>query len=298
MQTKHRIQELLSSAGVRPNKKLGQHFLIDLNLMRLLIDSADIRSDDVVLEVGCGTGSLTEALVEKAGFVVAVEFDLCLAGITKEQLTRADNLDIIAADILQDKRTINHTVTDAIATARKSHSGRLLLAANLPYNAASAVVLNLITGSTTADAMCVTVQKEVAERLTAEPGGKEYGTLSIFLAATGEVETIRILKPSVFWPQPQVNSAMIKYVRNKNKVERIRDMTLFADTIALFMQHRRKMVKSCVKLATGNLAGIESWSAIFEKCSVNPDYRPEQILPEQYIAVSNLCCEYLKGKAQ
>jgi 16S rRNA (adenine1518-N6/adenine1519-N6)-dimethyltransferase len=92
MQTKHQIRDLLSLAGIQPNKRLGQHFLIDLNLMRLLIDSANIRKDDIVLEVGCGTGSMTEALAEKAGRIIAVELDRNLYEITRKRLSDAENL--------------------------------------------------------------------------------------------------------------------------------------------------------------------------------------------------------------
>jgi 16S rRNA (adenine1518-N6/adenine1519-N6)-dimethyltransferase len=291
MQTKHRIQELLASAGVRPNRKLGQHFLIDLNLMRLLVDAADIHADDVVLEVGCGTGSLTEGLVEKAGFVVAVEFDACLAGIAKEQLAQADNLCIITADVLQDKRTINRTVADAIEDARKSHTGRLLLVANLPYNAASAVVLNLITGQTTADAMFVTIQKEVAERMTAHPGTKDYGILSILLSTAGSVRHIRTLRQTVFWPQPQVDSAMISYIRDAEKLKAIKNIEMLSKVAGGFLQHRRKMLKSCCKLMTGDLGKIENWPEIFHKCGIDPESRPDQLEPGQFVALANLCCD-------
>ncbi|MHC4722479.1 MAG: rRNA adenine N-6-methyltransferase family protein, partial [Planctomycetota bacterium] len=100
MQTKQQIQQLLGSAQVRPNKRLGQHFLIDLNLMKLLVDSADIGRDDVVLDVGCGTGSLTQALAEKAGGVTAVEMDKPLARIAEKELAEAKNVEVIHTDIL------------------------------------------------------------------------------------------------------------------------------------------------------------------------------------------------------
>ena len=191
MQTKQEIQQLLASAGVWPNKRLGQHFLIDLNLMRLLVDSAQITNNDIVLEVGCGTGSLTEALSERAGKTIAVELDTTLAKIAERELAKAKNVEIINTDILEAKNTISRTIARVLEPARKKHSGRVLLVANLPYNVASAVMLNLITGPITADAMYVTVQKEVAERMTALPDSKDYGTLSIFLAAAGEVKTER-----------------------------------------------------------------------------------------------------------
>ncbi len=299
MQTKRQIQQLLASAGVRPNKRLGQHFLIDLNLMRRLVDSANINGNDIVLEVGCGTGSLTGELVEKAGFVVAVEFDRTLAGLAKSSLANTDNVELINTDVLKNKNTLSHTVVSALESARKKYTGRVLLVANLPYSAASPTMLNLITGPAAADAMYVTVQKEVADRMTAVPGSGDYGILSILLSAVGDVKTIRILRPSVFWPQPKVDSAMVGFVRIEEKYRRIEDMGLFGETVNLFMGHRRKTLTACSRLARGRLAKINNaedintgginWPEIFERCGIVPTRRPEQLSSEDYLAIANLC---------
>jgi 16S rRNA (adenine1518-N6/adenine1519-N6)-dimethyltransferase len=288
MQTKRQIQQFLESAGIFPQKRLGQHFLIDLNLMRLLVDAANIGSSDIVLEVGCGTGSLTEALARRAGVVIAVEIDTALAEIAKRELKDFGNVEIINTDILKSKTTISPVVTDALALTRKKYPGRILLVANLPYNVASPVTLNLLTEPVVADAMYVTVQKQVAERMVAAPGSKDYGTLSIFLSATGEIKTIRVLMPTVFWPQPSVDSAMVSFVRNKDKAERVLDMKLLGDIVNLFIGHRRKMLKACTKFARGRLAQITNWPEIFQRCSIDPTARPEQLSTQDYISLANL----------
>ena len=298
MQTKRQIQELLESAGVRPNKRLGQHFLIDLNLMRLLVETANINDNDIVLEVGCGTGSLTGELVEKAGFVIAVELDRTLASLAKSSLANAENLELINADVLKNKNTLSPTVVSALESAREKYNGRVLLVANLPYNVASPTMLNLIKGPAAADVMYVTVQKEVADRMTAVPGSGDYGTLSIFLSVTGDVKTIRVLRPTVFWPQPKVDSAMISFVRKEEKYRRIEDMDLFGETVNLFMGHRRKTLTACSRLARGRLAKINNteginWPEIFERCGIVPTSRPEQLSGEDYIAIANLCSSSL-----
>ncbi len=290
MQTKKQIQQLLESAGIFVNKRFGQHFLVDLNLMRLLVDSANITSNDIVLEVGCGTGSLTEALDERAGKVIAVELDHTLAEIAKRQLTKAKNIEIINTDILENKNTISRTVIKLLGLAREKYcDGRVLMVANLPYNVASSVMLNLVTGPVSADAMFVTVQKEVADRMTAVSGSSDYGTLSILLGAAGQVKMIRTLKPTVFWPQPQVDSAMVSFVRERVKFGRIQNMELFSEVVSLFMGHRRKTLMACTKLSQGKLAKVNNWSEIFERCAVDPRKRPEQISPEDYIDIANLC---------
>lgn len=293
MQTKQQIEFLLNSAGVSPNQRLGQHFLIDLNLMRLLIESAGIRRDDIVLEVGCGTGSLTEGLVEAAGRVIAVEYDDTLAQIASGQFEDYDNIDIINSDVLESKHTICRDVLEAIQKAANELGGRLMLVANLPYNVAASVMANLISGPVVAQGMYVTVQKEVAERCTAAPGGKHYGLLTILMSATGQAKIIRKLKPSVFWPRPAVDSAMMSFIRNEQKVAQIHNIGFFGEVVSLFMGHRRKMLKACVKLAAGRLEKVRDWGDIFARAFVEPQHRPEELSAENYISIANLCYEQL-----
>jgi len=293
MQTKRQIQQLLEAAGIRPNKRVGQHFLIDLNLMQLLIDSANICDDDIVLEVGCGTGSLTQGLAEHAGYCLAVELDEKTAKIAKKQMAKTNNVEILHDDILESKNTISKIVASKITSARKKYAGRLLLVSNLPYNVACPVMLNLVKGPIVADEMHFTVQKELAQRMNASVGNKHYGTLSILLAATGDIKTERILKPTVFWPQPKVDSAMVTFIRKKNKAQQIENVELFGELVNLFMQHRRKMIKTCTKLASGKLTKIRNWPNILQSCSVDPTSRPDQLSPEDYIRIANLCHKYL-----
>ncbi|MFA5553396.1 MAG: 16S rRNA (adenine(1518)-N(6)/adenine(1519)-N(6))-dimethyltransferase RsmA [Phycisphaerae bacterium] len=295
MHTKQQIQNFLREAGFSPNHRRGQNFLIDLNLIRVLLGLANISKNDVVLEVGPGTGSLTEELVKLAGKVITVEIEQILAQITSRQLADAENLQIITTDVLQSKNTIDAVVIEAIEQAKKQFSGRFMLVANLPYSVACPVMLNLVTNTLTADCMYVTVQKEVAQRMAAEPREEEYGTISILLAATGDVKIERILKPTVFWPEPQVDSAMVSYIRNDNKVRRIHNMRMLTEVVSLFMGHRRKMLKACAKLATDDLAKVRNWSAVFQECFVDPHLRPEQLEVTDYVAIANICAEQLKS---
>ena len=296
MQTKQQIQKLLSSAGVTPNHRLGQNFLIDLNLMRLLVDSAGIHSNDIVLEVGCGTGSLTEALAEQAGCVIAVEFDSTLADITKNLLREKHNVKVLQTDVLESKNTIDHTVKETLKTIRKKYLGRVMLVANLPYSVACPVMINLLTSTPFADCMYVTVQKEVADRMKAAPSSRHYGPLSILLSAFGEVKMMRVLKPTVFWPQPKVDSAMVSFVRSQEKVKLIHSTEIFTEVVSLFMQHRRKMLKACTKFAEGKLENIHNWPEIFDDSCVDPHWRPERLAAQNYIAIANLCSEYISSE--
>lgn len=300
MQTKQQIERLLAGAGTEPNKRLGQNFLIDLNLMRLLIGAAHIDRRDVVLEIGTGTGSFTEGLAQSGGQVISVEIDRILFQIATTQLKKYENVRVINTDILASKSTLCGTVVEAVRQAGVRLGGRILLVANLPYNVAAPVMMNLIIGgdgdgsSIVADCMCVTVQKEVAERMTASPSTKEYGAISILMAATGHVTVMRKLKPSVFWPRPQVDSMMVRFKREAKKVEKIHNLGLFRETVNLFMGHRRKMLQASAKFVTGRLEKIGNWHEIFERAFVDPHSRPEELDADQFVSIANLCYETLQ----
>ena len=257
--------------------------------MRLVVDSARPGPEDVVLEVGCGTGSLTQALAECGAGVVAVEIDRTLAAVAASQVADGDRVQIINADVLSNKGTVNPVVVEAIDRARRKRRGRLLLISNLPYDVASAVMVHLVTGPMQADAMAVTVQKEVADRMAAKPGSNHYGTLSVFLQATGRVEVLRVLRPSVFWPPPKVDSALVRYVTDDEKRRRIKDMTLLGEVVGLFMQHRRKMLRACAKHVPSSLGNRSVWMRIFEQCSIDVTLRPARLSPGQYVALANAC---------
>ena len=293
MQTKQKIQRLLEAEGVTPNHRRGQNFLIDLNLMQLLINTAQICDNDIVLEVGCGTGSLTETIAELAGKVIAADIDPTLARIASKQLQHFHNVELIETDILESKSKIDSNVKNAIKKAENIYTGRILLVSNLPYSISSPLMINMVTSDLCADAMFVTVQKEVAQRMTASPGSKNYGTLSIFLAAAGDIKIVRILKPTVFWPQPQVESAMVSFIRKKEKVQNIKDMKIFRQVVNLFMQHRRKMLKACIRFAQEPLLSVQNFSNIFSDCGIDPHERPEKLYPEQYVEIANLAAKFL-----
>jgi 16S rRNA (adenine1518-N6/adenine1519-N6)-dimethyltransferase len=281
----------LAGAGTQPKHRLGQNFLIDLNLMRLLVEAAHLHEQDVVLEVGTGTGSFSEAIAEQCGRLITVEYDTALFNLAKTQLARFENITQFNRDVLENKNTIHQEILDAVTAAKDTFAGRFLLVANLPYNVGSCVMANLITGPLVADGMFVTIQKEVADRMAASPGSDDYGTLSILMAATGNVHFLRKLPPNVFWPRPQVESAMVSFERDPQKAAQIHDMQTFREIISLFMGHRRKMLRACVKFTEGNLEKVRHWGDVFEEAVVDPHCRPEELTPKQYINIANLCYE-------
>lgn len=281
-QTKHQLQELLEGAGITPRRQWGQHFLIDLNLMRLLVDKAELKGTETVLEVGCGSGSLTELLAERAGVVVAVEIDAKLADIARVQLHPYKNVALFCADVLARKSAIEPKVLAAVKEAQERLRGGFFLIANLPYQVAAPLVLNLIMGQMVPEAMHITVQAEVAQRMAAKPGTKAYGLLSIMLQATGQVSWLRRIKPTSFWPVPNVYSAMISWRRSEEKWEKIGDIDRLKETADMLLQHRRKQIQSCLakSLSRDNIA------CLLAGLGINGNIRAETLAPEKFVELA------------
>jgi len=271
---------LLNEAGIRPRHVWGQNFLIDLNLMRLLVDRAQLRTDDTVLEVGCGTGSLTDLLAQKTGTVIAVEIDRQLAKIAQSQLQSHGNIQWFHNDVLVNKSTLQPAVIAAVTGAQKGLAGRFLLVANLPYQAAAPLLINLILSEKPPDRIIVTVQAEVADRMTATPGTKAYGSLSILMQATGLVKQFRTIKPQAFWPRPKVNSAMVSYQRAQEMCAKIKNIAALKRLIDRLLGQRRKKIKTC-------LAQDNAMTQIIPQF-IDPNARGETLGVDKFVALSQL----------
>jgi 16S rRNA (adenine1518-N6/adenine1519-N6)-dimethyltransferase len=281
--TKHELVELLDGAGLRPRHRWGQNFLIDLNLMRLLVEAAEIQPDDVVLEVGCGTGSMTGLLAERAGAVVTVDIDEGLAQVAENELEQCENVTVLCCDVLANKSTIAPMVVEAISQARERLGGRVLLVANLPYQVAGPLMIDLLLQAVPVAGMFVTVQAEVADRMVSGPAVKAYGPLSIILQATGAVKRLRTLSPGAFWPRPRVTSAMVAWRRDGESCEAIDNMHRLKAVIDLLLGRRRKKISTC--LAKSELG--DELLGVIERLGIDPDARGETLSPLQFVALAN-----------
>ncbi len=259
-QTKRDIQAMLEAAGVHPLKRFGQHFLIDGNLMRKVLAAAAVRPDDVVLEVGPGTGSLTEELVQQAGHVVAVEIDRTLQALCWDRLGQRENFTLIAGDVLERKSAIAPAVLKALHERQQQLGGRILLVANLPYQVATPLIIDLLAVKPAVAEMCFTIQAEVADRLKAPAGGKDYGPLSILTQALADVQHVARVPPEAFWPVPEVDSAIVRIV--VKPVTDVPETTQrrLAELVHGCFNHRRKTLRWSLRnmLAEPALARIEA----------------------------------------
>ena len=246
-QTLSYLRSLLESHGIRPKNKLGQNFLIDLNLLDLIVRTAELSKQDLVLEVGSGTGTLTGRLAEAAGAVVAVEVDADFCALSRELMVSQLNVRVLHADALRNKNEMNPVVLSALAEQHRAFScSRLKLVANLPYVVATPVIANLLLGEQKFERMVVTVQWEIAERMLAKPGEKAHGALAILMQSLADVEVVRQLAPTVFWPRPQVDSAIVKIVPNAEKRARVGEVTKFRIFLRDLYTHRRKNLRSAL----------------------------------------------------
>ena len=277
-QTLSFLMRRFEAAGIRPHTRFGQNFLIDLNLQRILIEAAELGPDDVVLEVGTGTGSLTVLMARQVAAVVTVEIDRQLFQLAGEELFGHENVVMLGVDALQNKNRLNPAVLEAVDGQLGAASGRRLkLVANLPYNVATPVLSNLLALDAPPQTMIVTIQKELAERMTAVPGTKDYGALSIWMQSQCHVEIVRNMPPTVFWPRPKVSSAIIRVTLDDALRSRIPDRDFFHTFVRSMFFHRRKFLRSELLSAFKKRLGKPEVDAIFARLGLAPTTRSETL---------------------
>ncbi len=273
MQTLTEIKSLLSSRGIRPKHRFGQNFLHDHNQLRKLTESAALTVSDTVLEIGPGTGTLTESLMETGARVVVCDIDPDMLAIVTEHVAprfESDRLHIVEGDCLASKRSINPELFSHVA-------GRFKLVANLPYQITSPLIATLLTQHWSESAPCccdgifITVQREAADRILSDCGTKDYGPLAILASILCDRKRIAQLPPSCFWPAPKINSSMIA-LRPKKLALQL-DTVKMASVLAQGFQNRRKQIRSAFR-------GMQDWPI-----GIEPTMRPEQITPEQWITL-------------
>jgi len=264
------IRKELREYGIFPKKSLGQHFLIDRNILNRVVRTAQISQEDVVLEVGPGLGEMTLALARKAKSIVAVEIDLNLVEILKKKLTDFPNVDVIRGDIL----TLHFRKSDF------PKGQRMKVVGNLPYQISTPLLFHFIELKDFFSTLTLMLQKEVAERLVASPGNKTYGPLSIFTQLFLDLSIRFFVKPSAFFPPPKVDSALVHMEWREKPLVEIEDEKWFKKVVKGCFNYRRKTLVNALKHSSLSFpAGFEER---IEKIGIDRQRRPETLTIQEF----------------
>lgn len=287
-QTVSYLKGRFEEAGIQIQKRHGQNFLIDLNLLHMIADSAELGPDDVVLEIGTGTGSLTALLAERAAAVVTVEIDPAMHQLASEELIDFQNVTMLQQDALRNKNTLHPQVLDSTREQLDAAPGReFKLVANLPYNVATPVISNLLAIERPPHTMTVTIQKELADRITARPGTKDFSALSIWVQSQCHTELVRVMPPEAFWPRPKVHSAILKITYDPELRARINDLQFFHDFVRAMFFHRRKLLRGVVLAAFKGRLDKPTVDEIIARVGISADSRAEELSVEEMIDLAD-----------
>ena len=265
------IRELAAQLDLKPSKSLGQNFVIDSNVCTKIVRTAGVTSDDIALEIGPGLGSLTLAMLEVAQSVIAVEIDSRLA----------QQLPITVAQHFEHPEKLTVINKDALAVNELPVAPTVLVA-NLPYNVSVPVLLHLLEKFPTLRTGVVMVQAEVADRLAAKPGGKEYGIPSVKAAWWADVKNVGTVSRSIFWPAPNVDSKLVGFTRRETAGSEESRAKVFTIIDAAFAQ-RRKMLRSALSSLYGSSSAAE---AILIKAGIDPTLRGEALQVESFCKIA------------
>ncbi len=291
-QTQSFLRNLFRQHGLVPKKKLGQNFLIDINLVDFVVKSGDLERSDFVLEVGTGTGSLTSRLAHDAGAVLTVEIDQAFHQLAKEASNEPPHVRFFQGDVLKNKNTINPDVLAAIDDMEAKYpSKRRKLIANLPYAVATPVISNLLLGERSWERMVVMVQWEIADKLISPPGTKEYGALAVLVQSLCEVEILRKLPPDVFWPKPAVESGIIRIWPKPEMRALIPDVHRFRVFLRDLYAHRRKNLRGGLVSIPATGGSKPFVDATLAKLGYTGLERAETLTPQQHLVL----CEAIMG---
>lgn len=275
------IQAIKERHNFQLSKSLGQNFITDKSVIERIVEGSDVGEDDLVIEIGPGIGVLTAEAAESAAKVVAIEIDKKLIPILAETLADYDNIRVINQDIL--KTDINEIICEEREAG--SFTGGVKIMGNLPYYITTPIIMGILEKGVEADSITIMMQKEVADRIKAAPGGKIYGAISAAVQYYCEVEQVASVPKEVFVPRPKVDSAVLKLsIRKERPVDLIDEKSFFACIKAGFGQRRKTLLNS---LTGVNGLPKEDIKEILEAAGVDPARRAETLDINEFAAIAN-----------
>jgi len=265
------VRTLVTQLGFHPSRALGQNFLVDRNILDIFIDSAELTAEDRVLEIGPGLGVVTEAILSRAKSLVAVEKDRRLFAYLSEKQADCKSLNLIEGDVL--KVGIPSLLADGVDK----------VISNLPYTPGSRILLDLVRDDNAPQEIVVTVQLEVAQRITAAPGSKAFGLMGVWCQLHYDVEMVKVISPNCFWPRPDVKSAIVKLKHRQKAVLDKSDEAFFYKLTRHAFQQRRKQLASTLSKSPGDLrVDADTCRKYLIEAGASVSARPEELSLEQW----------------
>lgn len=276
-------KEIINKYSFAFQKKFGQNFLIDSNVLESIIRGAEITKDDFVLEIGPGIGTMTQYLCEAARQVVAVEIDKMLIPILEDTLSEYDNVEVINQDVLK---------VDIKSLAEEKNNGKpIKVVANLPYYITTPIIMGLFESGVPIDSITIMVQKEVADRMQTGPGSKDYGALSLAVQYYATAKVILNVSATCFMPRPNVDSAVIKLTRHKELTVNVADEELMFKIIRASFNQRRKTLVNGLKNSPELSFSKEQIVKAIEKIGKPETIRGEALTLEEFAELANAFTE-------
>ena len=269
------VKDILISKGFHYNKALGQNFITDGNLLSAIVSDSGVDSGDTVVEIGTGAGTLTRAIAAKAKKVFSFELDKNLISVLDLSLQGLDNVEVIFKDVLK--------MTDG--ELKEIVGGEFKVVANLPYYVTTPMIMRFLESGLDVKSITVMVQKEVADRFIATVGSKEYAAVSLAVQMRGEARVTRIVGRQMFFPMPNVDSAVVKIDVDKNKLHGV-DLSALSRLVRISFAMRRKMLTN--NLMSGYGLSREKAIDVLLKADISPTVRGEALSLDQYVRILNV----------
>jgi 16S rRNA (adenine1518-N6/adenine1519-N6)-dimethyltransferase len=287
--TPNRTKEILEKYGFSFKKSLGQNFLIDTNILRRIVDFAELSAETGVIEIGPGIGALTEQLARRAKKVVAFEIDQRLLPILAETLSPYPNVRIIHQDVL--KADVRKVIDEEFVGMKD-----IMVVANLPYYVTTPIVMKLLTDRLPLRGIVVMLQKEVADRISARPGTKDYGSLSIAVQYYTKAETVMTVPRTVFVPQPNVDSAVIRLTKLPQPAVVVENEAFFFEVVrASFGQRRKTILNNLTSNLMNGKIFKETIEKVLHEVNIDPRRRGETLTITEFAALSDRLFQALQN---
>lgn len=280
------IKELNKKYEFRFTKSLGQNFLTDKNIIEDIIESSAVEEGDLVIEIGPGMGVITREAALRAKKVIAVEIDKNLMPVLEETLTNLDNVEVINADIL--KTDINSLIR------KENHTGKVRIIGNLPYYITTPIVMKILEDGVQAESLTIMMQKEVADRIKAAPGSKDYGALSVAVQFFCSVEDVRKVPRTVFIPMPQVDSEVLRLDIYKKRPVEVRHKEVFFEVVKAGFGQRRKTLLNSITGVRG--INKETAGSALDAAGIERTRRAETLSIAEFAALADEICDRIGGR--